>query len=116
MLRPTQISDKITEIARGDLSIDDFARWFRSASKNFQAYSDKQAIAAIFDIESVLSEYRDGLDERSTQEELAAAIRPFEEVTHKIPWQRIPPQIEEQCSVGSLSWSLVQLSASAVRT
>lgn len=60
------------------ISIDDFVRWFRSASRNFHAYPDKQAVAAIFEIESVLSEYRDGLSGQSTQKDLAAAIRPFE--------------------------------------
>jgi len=79
MIRPSQIHEQIEQIAAGHISIDEFEQWFRHASRNFHAYPDKQAKAMVFEIESVLSEYRDGLSEQKTQKELAAAIRPFEE-------------------------------------
>jgi hypothetical protein len=79
MLRPSQISEQIAKMADNHLSVEEFERWFRIASRNFHAYQDEAARAAIFEIENVLSEYHEDLDEEATQRELAAAIFPFED-------------------------------------
>jgi hypothetical protein len=79
MLSPVQISKEIAKIGSA-LSVDDFERWFRRASRNFHAYSDERHVSAIFEVESVLSLYRLGeIDEKLVAAELADAIRPFEE-------------------------------------
>ncbi len=84
MLKPDQISAQIAEVAAGRLSAYDFERWFRRESRNFHAYPDEADRSAIFEIESVLSEYQfAGIDESSLASELAAAIRPFERKSEK---------------------------------
>lgn len=79
MLKPARISAQIAEIEQGCLSVDDFERWFRLASRNFHSDQDEDAKSAIFEIENVLSEYHADLDELAAQRDLAEAIRPFEE-------------------------------------
>ena len=89
MLKPDQISAQIAEIEDGRLSVEEFERWFRRASRNFHAYPDESARTAIFEIENVLSGYHEDLDETAARKELAEAIRPFETVVARMGQQAI---------------------------
>jgi hypothetical protein len=103
MIKAAQISDQINEIVDDRLSIDEFERWLRRESRNFHAYPDKQAVAAIFEIESVLSEYHAGLDDESTKRELKAVIRPF--VRPVIWWQAVPSKPSVPIDRNELEWT-----------
>ena len=84
MLTPREVSGKIAELADARLSLYDFEKWFRGGSRNFHRWPDEKARDLVYEIESVLSDYHmDGLDESRIPQELANAIRPFEEPTEE---------------------------------
>jgi hypothetical protein len=77
MLNLNQISSQIAEVVAARISVDEFEEWFRFESRNFHVCSDRRLKSAIFEVEGVLSEYHfAALDEVSTAQQLAAAIRP----------------------------------------
>lgn len=81
MFNANQISLRISEIKAHRFSVEDFERWFRAESKNFHSWASEDLSKAIFEVESVLSEYHLAeLRDDVAVKELANAIRPFERI------------------------------------
>jgi hypothetical protein len=92
MINPIQISRQVEDVVAGNVSLEDFERWFRNESRDFLAWGDSRLQRAVFAVEGVLSDYHfDGLEERHVPQELAAAIRPFDAPAVRTPgsWKLI---------------------------
>jgi hypothetical protein len=96
MINVHQLSNAISEVHADHTSLDDFERWFRRESRNMHTASEEE-LAAVFAIESVLSEYRFAeLDEDSVKSELVSAIFPFVSPVDKPPPARSPVPVETE--------------------
>jgi hypothetical protein len=80
MLNVHQIREAASDVSSGRMSVEDFERWLRKASRNVHAWGDAELVSAVLLVESVLSDFRfDGLEEDGVGKELAAALAPFGE-------------------------------------
>ncbi len=78
MLSLDQLSQRISELAADRVAVGDFLNWFREASRDFHLWADNDLRTAIWDVESILSEYQFAdLDAYGLKVELANAVRPF---------------------------------------
>lgn len=102
MLNVHQISNAAADVSMGEMSVEEFERWFRRGSRDCHAWGDADFLSAALSVESVLSEYRFGnLEEDKVGLELENAVRPF--VSHRsfaIQWTTgsisLPQQITLQ--------------------
>ncbi len=78
MLDVNQLNNAVSDVANDLLSMQEFERWLRGASRNVHEWGDEDLNNAVLSLESVLSDYHfEDLAEEVAKKELANAIRPF---------------------------------------
>lgn len=112
MLNVQQISNAASDISNGHISVEDFERWLRRASRNVHAWGSPKLLSAVLSVEAVLSDYRfSGLEESKVAEELANAIRPFEYASPNVvlssEYGRKPFETATCARSGHISWGVV---------
>jgi hypothetical protein len=107
------LSQAVSAYENREASLDEFADWFRAASRSKFA-EDQAVLDAYLDIEAAFSElYYGGATEEKFREELAGAVRPFVRGpvyarAHKIViGNRSPEAIETGTSTAPVAWVLV---------
>ncbi len=78
MLSQEQLAHAVADLAKKGGSIDEFARWFRAASRGAHNLPDGKLLNEIFAIEAILSEYHFAdMPDDVVLKELANAVPPF---------------------------------------